>query len=263
MKAIVLDLDGTLLDDRKRVSERSLSALLRIHRLGHRIIFATARPPRTVKTFLPAELLQIGAFVYYNGAQISCGHTRFEHSETIGCGLVAELLDDCRMLEPNLLLGLEAQDTLYSLNENPPVAAVVTPFEQLKRFEAAKVLLAHFPYTESVAEKFGVQLNILTTDGGTLVQIASKRASKELAVGMLCARYGISWEDTIVFGDDANDLGLLRASGWPVAMANGIDELKAAAREIAESNNQDGVAKVLERMLSQGEIAELPACGSS
>ena len=54
--AAVIDLDGTLLDSSKSVSERSVNAIRRCHQAGMNIIIATARPPRAVKRFLPEEL---------------------------------------------------------------------------------------------------------------------------------------------------------------------------------------------------------------
>lgn len=57
----------------------------------------------------------------------------------------------------------------------------------------------------------------------------------------------------MVFGDDVNDIGMFRLCGHAVAMGNAIDELKAIADEIADTNDCDGVAKVLERMLAEKE----------
>ncbi|WP_301625867.1 HAD family hydrolase [Paenibacillus apis] len=52
----------------------------------------------------------------------------------------------------------------------------------------------------------------------------------------------------MVFGDDFNDIGLFNICGWPVAMGNSIDELKLRSREITETNDNDGVAMILERL---------------
>ncbi|GIO41577.1 hypothetical protein J41TS4_13350 [Paenibacillus apis] len=55
-------------------------------------------------------------------------------------------------------------------------------------------------------------------------------------------------ENVMVFGDDFNDIGLFNICGWPVAMGNSIDELKLRSREITETNDNDGVAMILERL---------------
>ncbi|MFD2330766.1 HAD family hydrolase [Cohnella sp. GCM10020058] len=76
--AIVLDLDGTLLNSGKQVSDRNRLAVRTCYEKGIKIIYATARPPRSVRQFLPEELISIGAFVYYNGAQAVCSTIKTE-----------------------------------------------------------------------------------------------------------------------------------------------------------------------------------------
>ena len=57
----------------------------------------------------------------------------------------------------------------------------------------------------------------------------------------------------MAFGDDFNDLGMLATAGWGVAMGNAIPEIKAAANDVTATNNEDGVARYLEKLLqSQG-----------
>lgn len=70
--------------------------------------------------------------------------------------------------------------------------------------------------------------------------------SKEYAVKKVSELLGISLKKFVVFGDDYNDLGLFKICGYPVAMGNAIQELKDLAKEITDTNNNDGVAKTLE-----------------
>jgi len=73
-------------------------------------------------------------------------------------------------------------------------------------------------------------------------------ASKELAVTRLCNNYNISMDSVIIFGDDHNDLGLFKTTGYSIAMGNAINELKEIADEVTDSNDQDGVAIILEKL---------------
>ncbi|WP_020620304.1 Cof-type HAD-IIB family hydrolase [Paenibacillus daejeonensis] len=255
-RAIILDLDGTLLDSRKQVSERNEAAILACHRKGMRILFATARPPRTVEQVLPVKLREIGAFVYYNGAQIHCRASEFRYHEAIDKELTAALIDHCLAADPAADLGIEVMDTWYALREveqhlrmNVTGAPIVQRLEELRAHDATKVLISGYAAVEELIEAFGERLSIVVTDQGELVQIASANVSKEAGVRMLCDVYGITLEDVIAFGDDYNDLGLFRSCGWPVAMGNAVAELKQAAREVTSSNDDDGVALVLERWL--------------
>lgn len=102
----------------------------------------------------------------------------------------------------------------------------------------------------SFMEKFNTKLNILTTDNGKLTQLSSIRASKENAVAVLCKAMNIPLENVMVFGDDFNDIGLFNSCGWPVAMGNAIEELKLISKEITETNDNDGVAMILEDFIS-------------
>ncbi|MFC5652333.1 Cof-type HAD-IIB family hydrolase [Paenibacillus solisilvae] len=254
--AVVLDLDGTLLTSEKQVSDRSKRVILRLHQQGMQIIFATARPPRAVKQFLPQELLEAGLFVYYNGALTICKQYGIESHESMAASDCAELIDFCLLHNPDVELGVEVRDEWFSLKEidytvrmNVKGNPVVRTLDELRRCEATKVLLTGAVPYEELHRNFGSKFNILHTDRGELIQISSLKASKEAAVSNLCGLLDISMDDVIAFGDDINDYGLFQQCGWPVAMENAIDELKAIAREVTASNDKDGVALILERYL--------------
>jgi hydroxymethylpyrimidine pyrophosphatase-like HAD family hydrolase len=82
----------------------------------------------------------------------------------------------------------------------------------------------------------------------------SLEASKENAVRHLTESRGIDIKDVLCFGDDFNDLGLFQTCGYSVAMGNAINELKEIASEITDTNDNDGVAMILERIV--GELEE-------
>jgi hydroxymethylpyrimidine pyrophosphatase-like HAD family hydrolase len=86
---------------------------------------------------------------------------------------------------------------------------------------------------------------VIATDGGVLIQIMHKSASKEKAVEWVLSEIGVKSENVMVFGDDFNDLGLFHLSGFPVAMGNAIIELKKCAVYITDSNDNDGVANAI------------------
>ena len=73
MEAVVLDLDGTLLNSDKKISERNLKSIEKLNKNRIPIIIATARPPRTVRYLLPEEIQSSAIMVYYNGAMIKDG----------------------------------------------------------------------------------------------------------------------------------------------------------------------------------------------
>ncbi|OAB40393.1 Cof-type HAD-IIB family hydrolase [Paenibacillus antarcticus] len=252
---IVLDLDGTLLNSMKQVSERNLVAILNCYNKGMRIIFATARPPRAVRWFLPEQLLDIGSFVYYNGAQVICRKSNTEFNESIPSSITSEILDYCLNHDPEVELTMEVRDEWFSLREldystrmNVKANPIVKSLEELKQHDATKILLSGCNQIQALTWKFGQQVNIVVTDNNQLIQIMPLNASKERAITRLCNIYGVGLDSVIIFGDDHNDLGLFETPVYSIAMGNSIIELKEIADEITESNDQDGVAIILERL---------------
>lgn len=84
------------------------------------------------------------------------------------------------------------------------------------------------------------------------VEVMSQGMGKALALGWLADRLGVRLEDCMAFGDNANDLDMLGAVGWPVAVGNADAAVKGVARIVADADVDDGVAKViLERVLGE------------
>ncbi|WP_232696197.1 HAD family hydrolase [Brevibacillus daliensis] len=255
VSAIALDLDGTFLDSNKKVSSRNLRAVLNCHKQGVPIVVATARPPRAVKDILPKQLQEIGIMIYYNGALVISEKMKIREHYPIESTITTELIDYLMTSESDPNLSVEVEDNWFSNKEldytelmkvktNPHILAL----EELRQLSASKVLLSNFKGTDKLLERFGQRVNIIVTDTGELIQIASKEVSKENAVSKICERLGIPVDNVMVFGDDYNDLGLFKLCGYPIAMGNAVQELKQIAYEVTESNDNDGVAVVLERI---------------
>ncbi len=98
----------------------------------------------------------------------------------------------------------------------------------------------------------------ITTSGPIYVEVNASGIDKGRALGLLCEHVGIPMEESIAFGDAANDLAMLRAAGCAVVPQNGTDEAKDVADIVCESCDDDGVRKTLERLANEGT---LPALG--
>ena len=256
MKAVVLDLDGTLLDSNKRVSNRNIAAIKRLEKAGIPVIIATARPPRTVKNLLPEEIKLSAVMIYYNGAMIVSEKLKIKHHFSIESSVSSEIIDYLIETEPNHWLSIEVKDNWYSLNDldyttfmkntsNPTRLNLA----QLKEMHPTKILVSHLNSISSFVEKFSNKVNMITTDSNKLTQIMQLNISKEYAVSLVSDKLGISLKDMVVFGDDCNDIELFKVCGYPVAMGNAIKELKELAKEVTDINDNDGVAKTLETLI--------------
>lgn len=255
--AVVLDLDGTLLNSDKKVSKRNLDVIIEIHKLGIPIIIATARPPRAVKEFLPKELHEIAIIVFYNGALIINNSLQLNEHYSIDSNINQQIIEYLITNEPEHLFSIEVNDTWYSykdidylsftkVSENPEIIEVV----EIKLKSPTKILVSNLKNLENFTKKFGDKLNVINTDSKQLTQIMRLGISKESAIAKLAERLGFSLEKTMVFGDDFNDLGLFKLCGFPIAMDNSIDELKSIAKEVTTSNDEDGVANILEKLFN-------------
>jgi len=85
------------------------------------------------------------------------------------------------------------------------------------------------------------------------LEVMAPGCGKGAAAKWLAEYLGVELSECMAFGDNTNDLDMLEAVGWPVAMGNAVDELKAVARLIAPDSEDDGVAQIIERLL-RGEI---------
>jgi 5-amino-6-(5-phospho-D-ribitylamino)uracil phosphatase len=103
----------------------------------------------------------------------------------------------------------------------------------------------HSPLMDTVPP----ECRLFVTDGGQFCQIAHASVSKLDAMRFVLGRWKLGMENVIAFGDDVVDLDLIEESGIGVAMGNAIPEVKAVADLIAKSNDEDGVAEVLEWLL--------------
>ncbi|TBL80692.1 Cof-type HAD-IIB family hydrolase [Paenibacillus thalictri] len=259
VKAVSIDLDGTLFRSDKSISPRSRRALQRCLEEGIELIVATARPPRSIAILCP-ELPGMAHMVYYNGGLSVNKYTGEQERLSIDGALLKEVYDYIQTQEPASFFTAEKDNELFAtrpltpeesaLFGMPPGVEQPLPLdiETFGRTGAVKILLPAFGSFDSFAETFGSRLNIIRTDGGTLVQLMHKMACKSTAVARLLNGMGISVRECMAFGDDYNDLALFRLVGYPVAMGNAVEDLKHAARRVTENNDNDGVAVVLEKL---------------
>ena len=96
-------------------------------------------------------------------------------------------------------------------------------------------------------------LHMLRFTGEDLYMFANRNAVKWNAVKAVADFYNFRTDNLVVFGDDVNDLEMVKNCGVGVAVANAINEVKAVADYICDSNNNDGVAKWLEENLFKAE----------
>lgn len=251
MKAIIMDLDGTLLHTDKTVSEYTCSILRQCRDRGIFLMAATARPERAILTY--QEQIRFDAMTTLNGARIHLHHGTVENG--IAHRSVESILQKVIGF-PGIVLSLETAEGIIS---NVPIpewnAAVYEGFPALPTESTIyKILLSSREKDlQPEVEKSLTSDTYMTVAEGWLIQIMSAAASKWNGVRAMLEASGIGPEEAVYFGDDNDDLESIRNCGTGVAVSNAIDRVLEAADHVAESNDRDGVARYLESYLLSGK----------
>ncbi|WP_406270498.1 Cof-type HAD-IIB family hydrolase [Streptomyces sp. NBC_00191] len=260
-RLIATDLDGTLLRDDDTVSQRTRAALAAATAAGAAHIIVTGRAVPWTRHILD-DLGYEGLAVCGQGAQVyHAGEHRLLTSLTLDRQLARLALSKIEAEVGPLALaasrdGLDGEVLVgpgYRVQEGPlPVVAYEDPAE-LWSAPLNKVYIQHPELDDdaltSVARAtVGSLVNVVMAGAG-IVEMLPLGLSKATGLALAARRLGLRAADTIAFGDMPNDIPMFGWAAHGVAMANAHEELKAVAHEITASNEHDGIAVVLERLL--------------
>ncbi len=249
ISVLAIDLDETLLRNDGSVSERTLKALAAWEASGRRAVIATGRPPRSARK-IPDALLHLPC-VCYNGAAIYEDGVQ-QYARTIAAADGRWIVE--RLLAADLpgFVGMEIDDVLYVNRPTDRWGHVYTPdLLTMADQPAAKILLSMRDYLLAEPSMDGLpdSSRVLLSEKYDLAQIMPNGSSKATALHYLMDSWGITLSHVAAFGDDVNDVEMVAEAGLGVAMDNAVAEVKAVADRITASNDQDGVALVVEELL--------------
>lgn len=248
---IVLDLDGTLLRNDKTVSEETLKALKKCEDSGKQIVIATARPPRLGAIKLPDEL-QREFMIFYNGAEIHHNREKIYNK----CIPYNSLKDIKELLIKNnkCRVSFEINDKLYAnFNVESFFGNVEYETIRLDTFEsktATKILIDmnSIDDIDAFNSNLPYDCNMVITDSGSLGQIMAYGVNKLNALRYILNKLGTTIDRVMFFGDDFNDIELIKECGIGVAMGNAELTVKEAADFVTKSNEEDGIAAFLDAL---------------
>jgi Cof subfamily protein (haloacid dehalogenase superfamily) len=255
IKMLAVDLDNTLLRSDRTISDYSAGILKRCRECDIKVVFATARPLRTIKPYL--QQTPCDAVIYHNGAHIIAEGRRIGAPYMIPIDAARRILTLLRQKHPYARLSVEINDALYA---NFDVSSVwnytdfaMTDFSDLPGIGADKILI------EACSEiRHEDILSLLTPEvycqisEGIIYLIMHRDAVKFKAVKTLSGHWGIPLEHIAAFGDDYNDIDMMKYCGLGVAVSNAIPEAVEAADAVAGTNDNDGVARHIEANLLPG-----------
>jgi hydroxymethylpyrimidine pyrophosphatase-like HAD family hydrolase len=118
---------------------------------------------------------------------------------------------------------------------------------------AAKILFFHqeIASLEAVLNCLPDGTRAMVSEKYNLVQILANNADKTHALRYLATHLGMDMADVIAIGDDINDVDMIRDAGLGIAVANAVPAVKAVAKRITLSNDEDGVAVIIEELLQE------------
>lgn len=245
MKAIITDLDRTLLHTDKSLSEYTVSVLRQCHARGIPVLAATARPMRSVISY--HERIGFDAITAMNGAIVSLPDRVMEFgiSPESGRSILERLLG-----HPDVLLSIETGKGFYANRDIPEWQPILYDgFPELPKNAVLYKILASSAQKrlyESIEADLTADV-YHTVANGELIQIMSREATKWNGIRHMLAYHGVSPEEAVYFGDDQDDIEPIRRCGLGVAVANAIPPVLDAADEIIAANDSDGVARFIEQ----------------
>ena len=261
-KLAVIDLDGTLLGSDHTVSAVNADALRQAIGKGLSVVLASGRQHSNIAAFAhQIGLPESTPIVSYNGALIRTlsGETWFD--EPLPAEAAARIVCEGQALGRHLNYYLD--DLLYIREETPwsrmyaertgTTPHVIGDLTQLDGRQPTKIVLIDDKVvTNELLPKFqtefGDSLYITKTENEYL-EFMQAGVNKGVALALVAERLQVSAADCVAFGDSYNDIPLLQWAGLAVAMGNARPELKAIADQIAPTNNENGVGRVLRELL--------------
>ncbi len=262
---IASDVDGTLIDDHYQVGERNIAAITAAVADGVPFVLCTGRPPRWIRQ-ITDQLGHAPIAVCANGAVVFDTATdRVLSAHTLGPDELPELVSMIRYAIPGASMAAEridlgAQDGLaMQFATGPGYEHAWANPQNIEVSDAELVgthavkLLVRMPGAPSATMRdllvpiIGDRADVtFSTDKG-LIEIAAHGITKATGLAEVAREFGAADGDVVAFGDMPNDIPMLGWAWHGVAMANAHAELAVVADEVTASNNESGVAVVLER----------------
>lgn len=271
IRLVAFDLDGTLLRSDKSISPRTMQALLRAKEKGVLLVPATGRLYRSLPEALRnSDLMRY--LILINGAQV---YDSVQNRTLLQEELTPELaLQMMRFLKTrNVVRGVyinglghmsrEDYEEIDAVAATPGTAALMRHSYQpdgdldtlTAQSDSIQKIIAFFrnpedkqPVIREILARFPGYA--VSSSLGNNIEINAKNATKGNALRFLCRALGLSPAYCMAFGDGTNDYSMLRAAGFGVAMGNASQEVQSCADAVTQTNDEDGVARMMERVLA-------------
>ncbi len=248
---ILSDLDGTLFHDDKSISDFSKEKIRQAQERGILFGICTSRAKVNAIKFLEGIKPDIlitngGGIVYYQDKKIyDCEFTVEEIRRLIRAAF--------EVFGKDIIISVDNEHALYS-NSKEELGDKFWTYNDFSDFHESCMKMCieslNKEKVEKVASVIGLEeIDYLPFSDIPWYKLSKKGATKEKAIEELCRHLNITSSKIAAFGDDFNDIGMLKLCGKGIAMENAIKEVKEAADQVCASNENDGLAKWIENNL--------------
>lgn len=265
-RLVAVDVDGTLLDSHHDLLDSTRAALARVRRAGATLMIASGRPVAGLRHHverlgIPTEGLILAGF---NGAVVedattgdvlasfpipaSVSAVMYRGLRDLPISVIVPVGSDVFIEDPEgYMVHVEARangtrevlvEDLVAAAPTPPKILISAPHEILREQREAIDALGGSTVETCFSSPFYYEVN-------------AAGVSKGAALAAYCTANRIPLEDTVAFGDNENDITMVQAAGVGVAMGNAVDALKDVADVVTASNDEHGIALVLDGLLDQ------------
>jgi Cof subfamily protein (haloacid dehalogenase superfamily) len=260
-KLIAVDIDGTLLNSEGIITEKTREAIQRAVAKGAIFSICTGRPIQGVEGF--NSLLNLDSpFITYNGAMIVMGKSKeilFEQS--LSPEVARNIIRIGKELETTMIIWSNNKLYVYEINDKTnyynrvlkvdPI--VIEDEEEILQNGVTKILWYDDPknleaYQVRLKEELKDSCNFHTSQP-IYLEFVDKNISKATAMEKIGEHFGIKREEMIAIGDGFNDLAMIEYAGLGVAMGNAPQAIKDRANYVTLSNDEDGIAHVLDKFV--------------
>jgi len=276
LKVIVLDIDGTLINSKKQLTDKTKAALLDAQNKGIKVILASGRP--TTGMMELAHALEMhkhhGLLISFNGSQVlDCESNEILFNQTMPIEDTQRLLNHLKkfdiipmVIKDDYIYVNDVYNCFISLKDNPKFNIVqyesrdggfklceIDDLSKFTDFPQNKILVAGNPEYlienyKAMSEPFAGTLNSMFT-APMYYEYTALGIDKAKALDFVLNPLGITRKEVISFGDGHNDIPIIQYAGHGVAMGNAVKELKDIANEVTLSNDEDGIAYILNKYI--------------
>ncbi|WP_088104764.1 Cof-type HAD-IIB family hydrolase [Halalkalibacter urbisdiaboli] len=260
-KLVVLDMDGTLLDNSHNVSKANTAVIRRMKRGGTSVVLASGRPYESIYPYV--KHLGINSpIIAANGALIKNPlSSEIHYSSGLPNNLASEIIEYGQKNKYPISLYFDGE--VHTFNEN-----MVKVHWELEKINARltnkvesekdlyKIIFASTPQKieetfKYLERKYKEKLYITRSDD-IYLDVMNINVSKGKALEQIIDMLQISSQEVLVMGNSFNDVAMFEVAGFSIAMDNSPQEVKDAADFVTKSNNDDGVAYALDRFVDIG-----------